>query len=102
MSSRRPMPSADDSNTARAEFREFLKPGVARLLAAFRLDVVFHRARGDCLYYRDDGGREIEVLDFLGGFGASLFGHNHPDLVAVAKEALRSGLAIHATSGLRP
>jgi acetylornithine/succinyldiaminopimelate/putrescine aminotransferase/predicted amino acid dehydrogenase len=86
---------------ARALFRDFLKPRVAQLLAAFRLDIVFDRATGDSLYYRDGNGREVEVLDFLGGFGASLFGHNHPELVAIAQGSLARNAPFNAQASVR-
>ena len=62
-----------------------LKPGLASLLGAFGLDVSYHRAAGDHLYYRDDEGNEVEVLDLVGGYGASLLGHNHPELLDTAR-----------------
>ena len=60
------------------------KPGLRNLLAAIGLDVTFERAVGDLLYYRDDEGQEIEVLDLVGGYGTLLLGHNHPELIALA------------------
>jgi acetylornithine/succinyldiaminopimelate/putrescine aminotransferase/predicted amino acid dehydrogenase len=96
-----PGPPNPDVAQARADFEEFLRPRLAQLLAAFRLDVVFHRAQGDYLYCFDDDGGEVEVLDALGGFGASLFGHNHPELVALAREALNSGLPFNAQASVR-
>ncbi len=62
-------------------YRRHGKPGLARMLAAFGLDVVYDRASGDRLWYRDDAGVEHEVLDLVGSFGATLFGHNPPELV---------------------
>ncbi|MEZ4865653.1 MAG: aminotransferase class III-fold pyridoxal phosphate-dependent enzyme [Caldilineaceae bacterium] len=72
----------------RAAYRTYLKPYVAKLLTAIGLDVTYHRGAGDWLYYLDDAGCERRVLDMIGGFGASLFGHNHPELVARAQAVL--------------
>ncbi len=69
-------------------YRTDLKPYVARLLSAVGLDVIYHRAAGDTLYYTDATGNERAVLDMVGGFGAGLLGHNHPALVACAQQVL--------------
>ena len=69
-------------------YRTDLKPYVARLLSAVGLDVVYQRAAGDTLYYTDEAGNERAVLDMVGGFGAGLLGHNHPELVACAQRML--------------
>lgn len=60
------------------------RPAVARRLRALGLDVAFTRGVGDTLYTED--GRA--VLDLAGGFGTTLFGHNHPALVAALRGAL--------------
>ena len=85
----------------REAFARFLKPRVMELLSAIRLDVVYERARGDALWYRDDDGREVEVLDLLGGYGAALLGHNHPELVARAQEVLAAGRPFLAQASAR-
>ena len=85
-----------------AAFAEHVKPLLAARLRAIGLDVAYHRAQGDRLYHRDETGVELEVLDLVGGFGSTLFGHNHPSLVARAIELLRRQVAIHAQASLRP
>ena len=85
-----------------AAFAEHVKPLLAARLRAIGLDVVYQRARGDFLYQRDGTGAEIEVLDMIGGFGAALFGHNHPALVGRAIELLRRDVPIQAQASLRP
>jgi len=42
----------------REAFAEFLKPRLMELLRAIGLDVVYERAEGDTLHYRDANGRE--------------------------------------------
>ncbi|MEV6426671.1 aminotransferase class III-fold pyridoxal phosphate-dependent enzyme [Nocardia sp. NPDC051463] len=66
------------------DFARYNRPGLARLLRACHLDVDYPGAEGDWLI-RADGSR---VLDLVGGFGAALFGHNHPALVRVATARL--------------
>jgi acetylornithine/succinyldiaminopimelate/putrescine aminotransferase/predicted amino acid dehydrogenase len=83
------------------EFAEHVKPLLAERLRAIGLDVAYERARGDRMCYRDSTGREIEVLDLVGGFGASLFGHNHPRVVARAVELLRGERPFHAQASMR-
>ena len=51
--------------------------------------------RGDYLYHRRDG-KDIEVLDLVGGYGSLLFGHHHPALVAEAQRLLLEGRPIHS------
>lgn len=71
--------------------RVYVKPRIIRLLRALGMDVVYDRGEGDSLFYRDEHGREAEVLDLVGGYGSLLVGHNHPALVAEAQRMLSSG-----------
>ena len=73
-----------------------LKPRLLELLGTLRMDVAYHRAAGNHLHYRDTRGREIAVLDMLGGYGSLLLGHAHPDLVAEAARLIASGQPQHA------
>lgn len=72
------------------------KPNLRQLLQTLRLDVSYERGAGDHLYYRDDHGHEVEVLDLVGGYGSLLLGHSHPVLVAEAQRLLTSGRPIHS------
>ncbi|WP_028479705.1 aminotransferase class III-fold pyridoxal phosphate-dependent enzyme [Nocardia sp. CNY236] len=81
-----------------ADFAEFNRPGLARLLQACALDVVYTAADGDHLV-RADGTR---VLDLVGGFGAALFGHNHPALVRAATALLNQQVPFVAQGSVRP
>jgi acetylornithine/succinyldiaminopimelate/putrescine aminotransferase/predicted amino acid dehydrogenase len=72
------------------------KPCLDALLGTFGLDVTYERGRGNFLYYRDPDGREVEVLDLVGGFGTLLLGHSHPALVAEARRLLARGTPHHA------
>ena len=66
-----PLPSESD-------YQSHLKPKVASLLQAVRLDKDFHKGEGDYLWYWDANGCERQVLDLVGGFGSTILGHNHP------------------------
>lgn len=82
-------------------FGLMMKPRLAEMMSAIRLDIVYHRGEGDYLYYHAANGDEIEVLDLLGGFGASLFGHNHPYLVAAARRVLDEKRPFNAQASVR-
>lgn len=86
---------------ARAAYEQFARPRVAELLSAVDLDVVYHRAEGDYLWYRDRASVERRVLDLVGGFGASLFGHNAPPLVAALQRALADSVPFNAQASVR-
>lgn len=93
------MPAAPEPDQSRAAF---LKPGLRDLMERLGLDVVFERGAGDHLFYRNATGKDVAVLDLVGGYGASLFGHNHPELVVTAKSVLDSGRPFHAQASVRP
>lgn len=64
------------------------RPGLGKLLHAFGLDLTFHRAKGDRLWYYDEQGQEVEVIDLVGSYGATLLGHNAEPLVNELKSLL--------------
>lgn len=82
-------------------YAEHVKPQLAAMLRAVALDVSYTRAAGSSLFYRDEAGREVEVLDLVGGYGATLFGHHHPAIVRRARELLEAGVPVHAQFSLR-
>ena len=83
--------------SAKQSYKQFCKPKLAELLSALRLDMEFTEARGNYLY-TDDG---REVLDLVGGFGSTILGHNHPEVVGEAIHALQSGVPIHTQGSIR-
>lgn len=85
----------------RRAFGSSLRPRLAHLLQAFGLDIIYHRAIGDSLYYYDEAGLEVEILDMVGGFGSSLFGHNNPELISVAHETLSNARPFNAQASVR-
>jgi acetylornithine/succinyldiaminopimelate/putrescine aminotransferase len=83
-------------------FARHVRPELMERLRAIGLDVEYHRGEGDRLFHRDPAGNEAEVLDLVGGFGAGLLGHNHPAIVARAREILEAGRPFHAQASARP
>jgi len=81
-------------------YKHYCRPDLAAFLEAIRLDVNFHRAEGSYVYYYKDG-REVEVLDLLGGYGTLLLGHNHPEIVSFAKGLLENKTPIHVQGSVR-
>lgn len=65
------------------------------LLDGCGLAVRYTRAEGSYLYYRGADGEEVPVLDLACGFGSLMFGHNHPDIVARAKQLLDEQIPVH-------
>ena len=80
---------------------QFVKPEVYKLMKTLRLDVYYHRARGDYMYYNDEQGREIKVLDLAGGFGATILGHNPPEIKQAKMDCLTQDIVSHAQGSLR-
>jgi acetylornithine/succinyldiaminopimelate/putrescine aminotransferase/predicted amino acid dehydrogenase len=77
------------------DFYQMIKPQLCGLLDLLRIGVVFERGQGNYLYHRRDG-KEVAVLDLVGGYGSLLFGHHHPVLVAEAHRLLAEGRPIHS------
>ncbi len=98
---RDPLSPALPPSPVPGEPTDAFKPRLAGMLRALRLDVTYERGAGDYLYYRDEAGREVEVLDVVGGYGALLFGHGHPAIVAEAQRLLASGRPFHAQGSRR-
>ncbi len=90
------------STSGRRDYATHTKPRLMSKLSALRLDVEYHRGEGDDLFHRDGSGHEVRVLDLVGGYGASLFGHNHPALVATVAENLAARRPFLAQGSVRP
>ncbi len=89
------------------DFARHARPEMARLLRSLNLEVSYRAGQGDYLLVdaptgagqRTTGDR---VLDLVGGAGASLFGHNHPALVEVARQSLDDQIPFNAQASIRP
>jgi acetylornithine/succinyldiaminopimelate/putrescine aminotransferase/predicted amino acid dehydrogenase len=85
-----PVPSAD-------LYREHCKPKLAELLRGLKLDQSYCRGVG-CSLFTDEG---KEVVDFIGGFGVAIAGHNHPALKAALVAALEADVPAQAQVSVR-
>jgi len=85
--------------TAPTRYAEALLTG---LLGIFDLDIEYVRAEKNTLYYLDDTGVEMPVLDLIGGWGSLVLGHHHPEIVAYAKELLDTGWPVHSQHSAHP
>lgn len=79
-----------DEPQALDPFTRFLNPYVGRMLSGLKMDLTYHRAQQDSLFTFEDG-REIEVLDLVGGYGSNLLGHNNEELKEAAVSFLSAG-----------
>jgi acetylornithine/succinyldiaminopimelate/putrescine aminotransferase/predicted amino acid dehydrogenase len=81
-------------------YEHFCRPGLVPLLSAIGLDAVYERAQGDTIWMRRDG-ELVPVVDLVGGYGANLFGHHHPDLVATARRCFDEQVPFQAQASIR-
>ncbi|MFD3541945.1 aspartate aminotransferase family protein [Streptomyces sp. NPDC058662] len=81
---------------------ELAEPYIGAWLASLGLGVEYVRSRGNTLFYRNDKGAEVAVLDLVGGYGSAILGHNNPEIVAYAKSLLDQGTPIHAQFSRHP
>lgn len=84
-----------------AGYLSHVRPGLARQQRVFGLDVEFTAGQGDHLRFTNSTS-DLKIIDLVGGYGTSLFGHNHPELVAVAKACLDERKPFCAQGSLRP
>lgn len=78
-------------------YRSEARAPLAGAMAAVALDATYVRACGDYLY--DSDGHA--VLDLVGGFGTTLFGHNPSPLIDVLRTSLDEQRVIHAQGSVR-
>jgi len=72
---------------ARTSYERLVSPRRGGQLRLLRMDKRYVRALGDRLVHRERG-EDVEVVDFVGGFGGNLLGHRHPEVVAAAERFL--------------
>ncbi len=78
-------------------YRAHCKPKLADFMRVLKVDRAFVRAQGNYLYDEDG----VAYLDLVGGFGAALLGHNHPELVRALTDALGENVPVHAQGSPR-
>ncbi len=64
-------------------YKQYANPGLAAMMGLINFNKKFVRAEGVSVW--DDEGKEY--LDFLGGYGALNFGHNHPYIIDSVRQA---------------
>jgi len=94
------MPEEFDQQTSRD--RTVAGPHLNALMHSIGLDVAYHRASADSLFFLDAAGCEVEVVDLVGGYGTLLLGHHHPMLVAEFIKFVTDGRPVHVQGSLRP
>ncbi|WP_433262060.1 aspartate aminotransferase family protein [Actinosynnema sp. CS-041913] len=72
------------------------------LLSQLGLDAEYVRGSGDTLWWRKASGEEVPVVDFVGGYGSLVLGHNHPEIVAHARDLLDRQVPVHAQFSYHP
>jgi acetylornithine/succinyldiaminopimelate/putrescine aminotransferase/predicted amino acid dehydrogenase len=77
-----------------------LKREFFELLEAARLDKTYVRGERNRLFY-EEGGRSFEVLDMVGGFGATMLGHNPPEVVAEIRSLLDAQVPLASQGSVR-
>ena len=82
------------------DYGTFCRPWLIQLLTAIGLDVVYERAEGNYLWHSRDGESQ-KILDFAGGFGSTLFGHNHPELIKQAQALLKDQVPVMVQGSCR-
>ncbi|GAA2254513.1 diaminobutyrate--pyruvate aminotransferase [Streptomyces ruber] len=81
---------------------ELAEPHLRAVLGTAGLAVEYVRAQDNTLFRLDEDGTEIPVVDFAGGYGSVLLGHNRPEIVERATELLASGTPVHAQFSRHP
>lgn len=80
---------SEDRPYALDVFTRFLNPYVGGMLSGLNMNPAYHRAKKDSLF-TFEAGREVEVLDLVGGYGTNLLGHNRGELKAAAASFLNA------------
>ncbi|MBN2165864.1 MAG: aminotransferase class III-fold pyridoxal phosphate-dependent enzyme [Marinilabiliaceae bacterium] len=86
------------------KYKEFCRPKLAELLDSLNLNVDYHKASVNDLYYNKNVGNdicEVKVKDFVSGYGMGLLGHNNPNLKNILIETLNQNRPIAAQASNR-
>lgn len=89
------------ASSSPTDYATYCQPKLAEVMGIVGLDKHFFKGEGCRVHYRDADGAEHEVIDFLGGYGSTLLGHNHPELVGHAVANLQGGMVHHGQLSLR-
>ncbi|MBI0384158.1 aminotransferase class III-fold pyridoxal phosphate-dependent enzyme, partial [Streptomyces albiflaviniger] len=91
----------DEMDSASVE-QELAEPYLRAVLDTAGLAVEYVRAEGNTLHRRDEDGGLLPVVDFAGGYGSVLLGHNRPEIVRCAQELLAADTPVHAQFSRHP
>ncbi len=83
------------------KYGAYCRPETAKIMGALSLDKAYFYGKGDYLYYLDNDENEVKVLDFLGGYGSTLFGHNNPELIDIAKSGYDKNIPFGSQASCR-
>lgn len=86
---------AESFSAEHSKYEQFCQPKLAELLRILKLDKSFIKAKAASLFYVE-ANEQVEVIDAIGGYGSVYFGHNHPELKALAMQMLNDDVAVHA------
>lgn len=92
--------AGEDLLSAREWYGRYARPATAERLGALRMDKLYVSATGDRMVFAENGETRT-VIDLLGGFGSTLFGHHHPELVSCLGDCLARRIPIHAQASIR-
>src|SRR4030095_13114134 len=81
-------------------YENYCRSALVRLLKSVGLDVAYSRAKGNYLWYQNESG-PVKILDLIGGYGATLHGHNHPKLVEYFQTLLQDETPVLAQASIR-
>ncbi|MDX3853674.1 aspartate aminotransferase family protein [Streptomyces sp. AK02-01A] len=81
---------------------ELAEPYLREVLGTAGLAVEYVRAENNTLFRLGEDGAEIPVVDYAGGYGSVLLGHNHPAIIGRATELLAAGTPVHAQFSRHP
>jgi acetylornithine/succinyldiaminopimelate/putrescine aminotransferase/predicted amino acid dehydrogenase len=76
-------------------YGEYCRPKLIDLLDCVQLNITYTKARGNSLFcnkVKGDALVETEILDFAGGYGTNVLGHNNPELKNTLIEALTNDI----------
>ncbi len=80
------------------DYQKYCKPKLAGLLKSLKLDKEYITGE-DCVLTTAEG---KEVVDYIGGFGALLLGHNHPEISEFAADMIRKRTVMHSQVSVHP
>ncbi|TNC80192.1 MAG: hypothetical protein C9356_15595 [Oleiphilus sp.] len=82
-------------------YTQYSRPKLGELFETLNIDKMYHKGMGNDLFYFDESNEEIKVRDFIGGYGANLFGHNHPELIHVFRNLFEQNAPFNSQASNR-